>query len=65
MRISDVPSWCLVSASGASQRHAAIPEMQQEIMSSNRTSHVTNPRKPAIYRIPEMVVVECGRAKPR
>jgi hypothetical protein len=57
--IADVPPRGLVSACGASQEHAAISDVQQEIMASNSASHVTSPGKTAVDDPLEMVVVDC------
>jgi hypothetical protein len=53
-----------VSACGAFQKHAAIPEMQQEIVASSRTPDLPNRRKPAVDDVAEIVMVHRRPAKP-
>jgi hypothetical protein len=53
-----------VSACGAFQRHAAIPEVQQEIMTSNGARDLTNRGTAAVDNLPEIAIVDCRQAKP-
>jgi hypothetical protein len=53
-----------VSACDAFQKHAAIPEMQQESVASSRTSDLPNRRKPTVDDVAEILMVHRRPAKP-